>query len=314
MFQVFRFWAIAVLILPVLVLVLAGSCQRTPVEEKPPSVLVRVNGDPITEDAVLRRIRSDHGEVTGENMDPGTWQRLTEAAIESEILDLLLFQAAQKEGFSVSPDLVDRDMNRTREIMGEGAYREMLGKRSADEEQFRQYLAERILITRMKEKLFGEIDLSEEQVEAYYEGHPERFALREQYRLHILVYNSPEEAGAARDRVERGEPFDSIAREHAAAGGEASRTRPMPADALPVGMREVVTASAVDSVIRYDGTDSSYLIRILEKSEGGGRSFEEAREDVKDYLRELRRQKLLGNWYEAQVRQAKIEYIREQKD
>jgi len=121
------------------------SCGKSPEEKTQARVLARVNGDPITEVAVLRRIQSMRGNITKEDVDHGTWQRLTESAVESEMLDLLLLQAAKKEGYTVSPKTVDRDLARTREMLGEKAYQAMLEKRGVDEDQFRRYLADRLL-------------------------------------------------------------------------------------------------------------------------------------------------------------------------
>jgi hypothetical protein len=275
-------------------------------------VVVLVNGQPITEGAVNRRIQSVRGGVSKEDVDPNAWQRLTEAAIESEILDLLLLQAAQMEGLSVSSDVVKQDLERTREMLGERAYGEMLGKRGASEEKFLKYLAERILITRYRESLFAEIDLSEDELETYFEGHPQRFAQPEQYRLHILVYSSPGEAEEAKARLGKGELFSELAESHLSGGGKATRTRRMPAEALLEGMREAVNAVSVGEVVRYDGTDSSYLIEVLEKIEGGERTFIQAREDVEEVLLGIRRQKILDNWYETNIRKGRVEFVREE--
>ena len=182
MFHRISLFAVGTLLLTSLIIGSTASCREPPEEKIPPRVLVRVNGDPVTEGAVLRRIQSMRGEVTKENLDPGTWQRLTEAAVESEILDLLLLQAAEKDGYTVSSEAVDQDLARTRKMLGEEAYQAMLEKRGVSEEQFRRYLAERLLISRYKETLFKKVELSEQDLKAYYQGHPQRFALPEQYQ------------------------------------------------------------------------------------------------------------------------------------
>ena len=157
-----------------MVILILGGCQKAEVEVPKQKVVVRVNGDPITEEEVLRRIQSVRGEVTKEDVDPGTWQRLTEAAVDSEILDLLLYQASVKEGFSVSTQRVNADLARTREMLGDEPYEEMLQKRGVEEEGLHQYLERRILITRYREHLLSHINPGDDQLEAYFEGHPER--------------------------------------------------------------------------------------------------------------------------------------------
>lgn len=296
-----------------LCLVSIPSCNNSPSTQQPETVMVRVNGDPITEEAVTRRIQSMRGTITKEDVNPNSWQRLTEAAIELEILDLLLLQAAKKEGTSVSAELVNRDLARTRKMMGDDAYRAMLKKRAVDEDGFRTYLEQRILLTRYKERLFEKIELSVEELEDYYEGHPQRFAQPELYRLHILEFPSSEESLQALENISQGKSFQSLAQEHTAGGGRSSRTRPMPLDAMPDGMKEVVSASFVGEVVRYDGVGTSYIIKVMEKIQGVERTFEEAREDVRVHLYDLRKEKNLDDWYRKQLGKSRVEYIHGQE-
>ncbi|MFO7661111.1 MAG: hypothetical protein R6X18_00820, partial [Chloroflexota bacterium] len=87
-----------------------------------------------------------------------------------------------------------------------------------------------------------------------------------------------------------------------------SRTRPMPLDAIPDGMKEVVSASFVGEVVRYDGVGTSYIIKVMEKVQGTERTFEEAREDVRVHLYDLRKQKNLDDWYRKQLGKSRVEY------
>jgi len=304
-------FAVGTILFASLIVGSTASCREPPEEKTQHRVLVRVNGDPITEEAVLRRIQSMRGEVSKEDVNPVAWQRLTEAAVESEIIDLLLLQAAGKEGYSVSSEAVDRDLARTREMLGEEAYQAMLEKRGVGEEQFRRYLAERLLIAQYRESLFKKVELAKGDLREYYKGHPQRFALPERYRLHIMVFSDPDDARATLARLKEGEQLATLAEEHVAGGGKASRTRPMPLEAIPEGMRETVTLAPVGQVVQYDGSSGSYLIKVLEKIDREKRSFEEAKEDVGKHLRELREQRLLNDWYEAQVRAAIIEHLTE---
>lgn len=297
-----------------LVLVVIAACQKQTSETPVAKVLVRVNGDPITEQDVLRRIRSARGDITREEVEPNTWMRLTEAAIDSEVLDRLLLQAAREEGMAVAPEIVAADLAKAREMLGDDGYQSMLKQRGATEAQFKGYLADRRLIARYREQVARQVDLSDADAETYFDGHPERFAEPERFRLHVLAYPSPEEADSAHARVQTGESFETVAVAHETAGGRTSRTRPMARNALPDGMREIVTASAAGDLVRYDAPDGSYLIKLLERVEGGERSFEEAKDDVKKYLYDIRGEKALANWYEKKARQASIEYTNHRGD
>jgi len=132
------------------------------------------------------------------------------------------------------------------------------------------------LIARYRESLLKKVELSKGDLKEYYKGHPQRFALPERYRLAIMVFSDPAKAKAALTRLEAGEPFGTLAEEHVAGGGKASRTRPMPAEAMPEGMREAVTAAPVGDVVQYKGqtaaTSSRFSKRSMRKTElRGGR-------------------------------------------
>ena len=124
-----------------------------------------------------------------------------------------------------------------------------------------------------------------------------------------MVFSGPDKVKVVRARLREGEPFATLAEEHVAGGGKASRTRPMPLEAIPEGMREAVAVAPAGEVVQYDGAEGNYLIKVLEKIEGEERSYEEAEEDVREHLRELREQKILSDWYEAQVSAADVVHL-----
>ena len=303
--------ALALLGTGILLLNSCTSPDQTPAG-KPEKVLVRVNGEPITYQQVDRRLRSIHGDVALAEEDPSLVQRMTEQAIDAEIRDLLLLQAAKAEGISIEAERLDREVDRTRETMGEENFQRMLRDRGADERQYREFARERLMIGIYQGKLLADVEVEEDVLEEYYEGHSEGIQRPAAVRLFILESRDQALVDAVYARAEGGADFNALAEELRAAGGTASRTRWMPYDPIPEGIRLLVKEASPGDLVRFsDPTGDEYVIKVLEKRKEGSADFAEVRDEVRAKLLQARRQAALDDWYEVQLKTAEIEYVRE---
>ena len=152
------------------------------------------------------------GDVEEAETDPNRWQMLQDVATETEVMDELLLQTAVADGMTVFDEEARVLLDRTREVTGDG-FGKMLEERGANEEAFRDFLVERELINRYKEKLFAGVAINESALQEYYKGHAETFTETDQVRLEILTFVVGETAEKMNERWTGVESFDSI--EHA---------------------------------------------------------------------------------------------------
>jgi parvulin-like peptidyl-prolyl isomerase len=309
-------------LLPALLLTataILSSCTQGPekLEEKKAvpgdqEVVVRVNGEPVYASAVLRRmLAASSGDLEEVRQDPNRWQMLEDVATETEIMDELLLQAAVAGGISVSPEKAREFLEEVRRTAGEDAFAAMLEERGAEEKMFRDFLVKRELINRYKEKLFAGVAIDESALQEYYEGHAETFTEMDQVRLEILTFGVGETAEKMYDRWTGGESFDSIAQAYFDEGEQVGRrTRWMPVSAVPPELQQKVIEADAGTILEPEEVIGKYyVVRVVEKRGARALSFEEVQDEIAETILNLRKDKVLDEWYKAASREAKIEYV-----
>lgn len=304
----------------VMLLILAGGCQR-PEEAKTTTpelvskkIIVTVNGDPVYEGDIMRRIHAAYGNIDKSQLQGDRWQMVVEMATEEEIQDKLLLAAANQEGITISQKEIDAALANTKKMLGEDEFTKMLTARQATEQEYRQFLEKRSLIERFKEqKIFAEITIDEDKLQEYYEGHGADF-VPAQVRLEILRFDEEHKAAEAYERLKKGEEFEALVAELSAGRQRkvGNRTRWMPIDAVPEALRPLV-ASAKPGEINgpVESDDGYYVFSVLEQKEAGVVPFEEVKEEIKNGLLARKKNMLLSQWYESNKNKANIEYIRQ---
>lgn len=258
-------------------------------------------------------MRAAHGDdIESVKSDPNRWRMLFEVAVDTEITDKLLLQAAIAEGMSVPTEEAEELVARTRFLAGEDAFKQMLEERGATEDSFRDFLVEQELIGRYKEKLFSSIEVDDDALEDYYEGHSESFAEPEQVRLETFTFDTSDTANRIHARWVGGESFDEIARTYLDEAEKVGRrTRWMPIDAVPEEFRQEVAAGAVEDILEpAQVAGKFYVVRILEKRDARTKTFEEVKEEIVGTLTKLLRNRRLDEWYQTASRDGKIEFVR----
>jgi parvulin-like peptidyl-prolyl isomerase len=275
-------------------------------------VVVRVNGEPVYASAVLRRMQAaSSGDLEEVRQDPNRWQMLEDVAIETEIMDELLLQAAVNDGISVSPEKAGELLEEVRRMAGEDAFAAMLEERGADEEKFREFLVKRELINRYKEKLFAGVAIDVSALQEYYEGHAETFTEIDQVRLEILTFGVGETAEKMYGRWTGGESFDSIAQAYLDEGEQVGRrTRWMPVSAVPPELQQKVVEADAGTILDPQQVGGKYyVVRVVEKRGARALSFEEVQDEIAETILNLRKDKILDEWYKTASQAAKIEYV-----
>jgi parvulin-like peptidyl-prolyl isomerase len=275
-------------------------------------IVARVNGEPVYETDVLRRMRAAHGgDIDEVKKDPNRWQMLLDVATETEVMDKLLLQAALADGMAVSTEEARELLTRTKDVAGTLAFSEMLAARDANEEALRDFLMERELINRYKDKLFAGLVVDEDALRNYYEGHAETFAEPDKVRLEVFTFGGRETAVKIYEHWKSGESFDSIAQAyHDEAEQVGRRTRWMPMNAVPAELRSKVTEAEAGTILEPTQVfDTFYVVRVVEKRGARIRGIEEVKDEIGKTILTIRQNKVLDEWYKVASREATIEYV-----
>lgn len=307
-----------ILLTLMLFLVLFMSCKRTDEKRGPQktihseNVLARVDGEPVFESDVVRRIKAARGDVEKIRQDANRWQMLIESAVESEIIDMLLLREAVSKGIAIDQKTIDENFMKTQEMMGEDAFHKMLGERDASAEEYKNFLKERMMIDTYKKELFKDITVDDNTVDIYYEGHKESFIEPEGVRLEIITVESREEGDMIYRRIQNGEEFGTIFQEYASKEKDrAIRTIWMPYDAIPLELQPRVIAGDAGTVLEPSKVkDKFHVVKILEKRTARTLTLEEARAEIKNYFIIREQQDILERWFKEAQQNVHIEYVR----
>lgn len=268
-------------------------------------VIVTVDGDPVTRGDILRRIRSAKGDIDPSKMDPDTWQGIVQTATKSEIIDKLLLKAARSENMEIDPEKLEMSINKARDI---------LGIQYATEQEFKEYVKEKMLIEKYKSKLFENITVEDTEVKAFYEENKDALTMPERVHLEFLITDKKVDADALYKRIKGGEDFAKVVRENdnneiksLERGLRWSTYDSMPMEMQPK-LREGKTGDILEPFLIKD---KYYIMKILEKRPAGTAGFDEVKDRIRERLKREKETMAILSWYESRVSNHKIEYIKE---
>lgn len=122
-----------------------------------------------------------------ENFDPKNREAVLSFAAKSAVPDVLFMAAARRTG-----------------LEQEGEVAQWLARKQSD-----------LLITQLRLEVLEErISLSEEELRAYYDAHPEKFKKMEQLQIQEVLVATEEEAARLAQRVKGGESLGDLARQY----------------------------------------------------------------------------------------------------
>ena len=265
--------------------------QPAPISSRESAILARVNGTPITEQMVLRRLQAVHGDVEPYRKDPN--------------------QAAIAEKLKVSGKEVQEAHARSRRLLGEDRFRSMLEERGASEADYDAFLRERLLIDKYQAKLFKDISVDEETLRSYYDGHQALFTQPRRAHLESMLVQNPEAARELIKSLKSGNDGGTLpGKQHDKVGSaEKAQRRWVVIDDLPPKLRTPLeTAKAGDVLDPVEETGQTRIIRVLAIEEARPLSFDEARKGLEARFLRRRQESLLDDWYARARKQASIEY------
>jgi parvulin-like peptidyl-prolyl isomerase len=274
-------------------------------------VIVKVDGEPVTRGDVLRRVRAAKGNIEPSTMDPEEWRRIVATATKSEIVDRLLLKAALAGGLEIDSEKLERSVGDMKEELGEARFQQVLDMRSATEEEFREFIRQRMLMEKYKAALFKDVFIGDETVRGHYEKHLDSYSLPERAKLGLMVVENEESAVAALEKLREGEDFGIVAAAHGAGGRSASEggAKVVPIDTLPEAVKpSVMAAKTGDLLGPLQGSEGTYVIQVDEKWEAGPTDYNEISDRIRKELLERKKLAILDAWYEDEKQKAVMEY------
>lgn len=251
-------------------------------KEEGPKVIAIVGSFEITDE----RVRQEIAKLPG---TPEDYHAAAVAALNRLVDESLLLSEAQKRNLTVSDDEVEKRLGALVDDYPPGAFEDYLANHNLTEKDVRDQIKRSMLTAAALDALLAEKgDVSEEEVNAYFQNNATEFAKSESVVLRRVTVASADEVELVKQKLSFGEDFAAIARANsmdanAAQGGEMGE---MELSRLPESDRAAINTlnpgSVSDPVLRTNGQYVFYLLE--EKKPARTLTLEEATPIIRNKL------------------------------
>ena len=212
--------------------------------------------------------------------------------LDQRATELALLGEAQARSITVSDEDVDARVAEARQNFdSDEAFNEALQSAGfADEAQLRQIILETDTIQAVVDALREEVEVSDADVEAYYNENQAQFESPEQVCARHILVATEEEAQSVSQELEGGADFATLAQERSTDPGSGAQGGDLGCftqDRMVAPFAEAAFGATVDEVVGPVQTQFGYhLIKVYERREAGVQPLSEVQDGVRQQLQE----------------------------
>ena len=291
----------------------------------PTDVLAKVNGTPITRAEVERaaKILLSQNRVP-QNPDAETMKKAEDAALDQLINAEVVYQAGLKlEIKDLDKQVSDKAAQGKARFPSPAEYEAALKANNLTDKDILELIRKDIVIGNLFDKdVTSKLTVSETEVKKFYDENQDKFKKPESYHAsHILIGVKPEatseekqkareKAESIRKRIVAGEDFAALAKAESscpssAQGGDlgffGKGEMVPPFENATAALKPGEISGVVETQFGY------HIIKLVEKKEGGTVKLDEAKDDIQNYLKQLKAQKAVSEYVAKLKSSAKIE-------
>jgi len=274
-----------------------------PLPDPLPDAVARVNGRPIPLSGVQLLAESALAQGLDRERKPFAYRNAADQLIVRE----LLLEEALERGVQAGTEAVERAYDEARvAYKDDEAWRDYLAVQGMTDTSFRSELRVQLTVKELLRREAAAVAAPTlEEVRAFYDAHPDRFATGERVRLrHILVRVAPEASLAERrrrydvahealERVNEGQPFAEVAREFSDEAESAARGGLLPErrkGQLPPALEAAAFSLEPGKISDLvETTEGFHILRVEERLPSRRYGFDEVRREAEQYLLAQRR-------------------------
>ena len=297
-----------------------AAAEKVPSEDK----AAVVNGSVITKADLDREVSRSQQRPAGMGK-PLTGSQVSEIRkrVLKNLIDReLLYQESQKKGIKVDEaEVNERFKVLKKRFPGEAEFQEWLSKMDLSEAGLKSLLGQNMAIQKLIDKHL-KITVSDKEMKAYYDSHPDSFKRPEQVRAsHILIKVDPKadesQKAEARKKLEKilqklqkGGDFAALAKESSecpssAKGGDLGYfgrgQMAKPFEDMAFAKKPGEFSEIVETKFGY------HVIKVVDKKPATEMPFEDVKDRLEKYLMQEKYQKEVGLYVEKLKKKAKIQ-------
>jgi len=246
--------------------------------------------------------------------------------LEKMISDKLIDQEAKRLGIAIGEEEVDRTIERIRQV-NQVSNEEMLRLfklKGMTYDEYRTQIREQLMQSRIvNREVKSKVVITDEDVKKYYQEHKSRYAGQTKYHLKQILMQVPSSMPDERERVHRqmqqlrerlngGETFANLAKVYsqAATAEEGGDLGLFESRLLADNIRQALEGLSAGEFTEVIETEQGYqLFYVEEVVQAGGKSFEEAKEEIHEKLSAEVTERRFEEWFKVLRARAHIEIL-----
>ena len=283
-------------------------------EDPPPGaalskeILAEVNGEPITVGDLQAVLMVDGRHILSAQRKGEALRGLLEQMVERR----LMLQRFRESGELVDERQVRGYVEAVSRQYGPEGFDAMLREEKINREKWVQTVRETLEIEQLLgREVYSKLDVSEEEVRAYYARNRERFRAGRRWRVRQIVARTEDEAEKLRAKLLQGASFEEVARRESQ-GPEREKGGDLgffESGELPESIEAVVKYLDEGEISRVVGSPSGYhLFQVTERRSAGIRTMDSVREEIVGELLSQKGREQVGRWLASLKEKAVIRY------
>ncbi len=294
------------------ILLLALAACQSP--EAPPAVVhpvATVNGERIELKEFETKLAEEGVFAKGDApLKPEQYARLKEEVLSELIEERIMLRRARELLITVGEAELDARIEEIRKDYADGSFNTLFSSDAMSFSTWRKALLKRMLIEKVvAADVNAKVQVTEAEAESYYKANRKRYAADRRVRAVQIVVRDRDRAEAILKRLKAGEEFDKVARE-VSIGPEAEKggdlgffeqgVMPEAIDRLVFSLPVGKLSGVVQSPYGF------HIFKVLDREQGGGRTFAEAKERVIADLRKLKEEEAYERWLDGLKERATV--------
>jgi foldase protein PrsA len=255
-----------------------------------------VNNDEITKDQLYASMLDNGGKQTLDNM----------------INELIVNQAAQKAGITVTDQDVQTELDALKKQMGsEDMYQQALQQYGMTEAKLKEQLH---MQAALKKLLADKISVTDDAIKTYYDQNKQQYATPEQVQLSQIVVKTKDDAAAIVSQLKGGADFAALAKEKSTDTN--SKDKGGALDYVSKGTLDPAVEKAAFALKTGEisdpvqaGNGSFYVLKVTDHKAAATPTLEEKKADIKNELESQQLSQLSPTWLDEQKSKATIKNL-----
>lgn len=298
--------------LAALALISFAACNKAEEETVPArQVVAEVNGDKIMGDRFLtaysrfkKRVKIQRGK------DEGLEKELRNGLMDNLVRDVLLEQEAAKAGIKITPEIEEEELQSMLKGNTPARLQVILQEQGQTYDEWKASVKQNLIVERLlKQKVAPLVQLSENEMKEYYDGHAEEFSRGAQAHVFHILCPSFIEADRARMSLAEGKKFEDVAKNvskspEAVNGGDLGF---IGKGQMPKELDEAIFQLGLNQVSKViESPYGFHVLKVTEFSKPRQLSFAEAKDGIHKRLFQERLERKFEEWLQEIKKTAHI--------